>query len=367
MEPRYHAPHHILDTARKQSDSIAWRSPSNLALIKYWGKHGNQLPRNASISITLKEAFTHTSIAYKPREGQGAEGVSLRLNFDGRPAPDFEARMQAFLNSLLPIFPFLRQLDLEVSSYNSFPHSSGIASSASAMSALALCLCSMEDNFFGTLASDDDFLQKASYIARLGSGSACRSVYPWMAAWGRHGDIQGSSDEYAVPTHEDLHPSFKSLRNAILIVSRGRKAVSSSAGHALMEHHPYASVRYVQAQNRMGQLLPALRQGDWDTFGHIVEEEALTLHALMMASKPPYILMHPNSLALIQRIQQFRTDTGSAICFSLDAGPNLHVLYPASEATRVETFIQEQCLPLCEAGEWIADTIGEGPEQEDVA
>lgn len=363
MEINYVDPRLLLDSGALTPGQVVWRSPSNLALIKYWGKHGRQLPRNASISITLQEAYTETTLAWRRREGQVCDSVSLSLDFDGQPAPDFEARLKKYLDSLLPIFPFLKQVDLEVSSFNSFPHSSGIASSASAMSALSLCLCSMEQKFFGTLEADEDFLRKASFVARLGSGSACRSVYPYMAAWGRHGDIEGSSDEYAVPAYERLHSSFRTMRNAILIVSRGRKSVSSSEGHALMEEHPYAQVRYKQAQNRLSQLMPTLSTGDWETFGQIVEEEALTLHALMMASRPPYILMHPNSLALIRRIQRFREETTSAICFSLDAGPNLHVLYPESEADSVERFIREECLPLCEEGEWIEDSIGEGPEQ----
>lgn len=353
----------VLNTSDHPQGSVTWKSPSNLAIIKYWGKHGRQLPRNPSISMTLNAAHTTTTIHYRRREMTTSDGISLELLFAGEPAPKFAERLQRFLGSITDIYPFLRQLHLTIHTDNSFPHSSGIASSASAMSALALCLCSLERHFFDTLQDKSEFLTKASYIARLASGSASRSVYPYMSAWGRHGDVPDSSDDYAVPYADHLHMSFKTMRNAILIVSSGTKAVSSSAGHELMETHPYASTRYAQASQRMSQLLPALQHGDWSTFGQIAENEALTLHALMMASNPSYILMKPESLALIEIIRGFRADSGLPVYFSLDAGPNLHVLYPDEHAMKIESFLQSSCIPKCEDGVWIPDQCGEGPEE----
>lgn len=357
----YRNSHLVLRASDTPEGRITWQSPSNLALVKYWGKYGQQMPRNPSISITLDAACTRTTIGWRPREDTDGAAIRLNLRFEGREEPAFEARIARFLESLLGIYPFLRQLHLEVDTSNSFPHSSGIASSASAMSALALGLCSMEQRFFGQPEGEADFLRKASYLARLGSGSACRSLFPYFASWGAHGDLPGSADEYGTPAADGVHDSFRTLRNAILIVSSGSKAVSSSAGHQLMEAHPYAAVRYAQAGQRLSQLIPVLRQGDWEAFGHLVEDEALTLHALMMASRPSYILMKPQSLALIERLRAYRREKGSAVCFSLDAGPNLHVLYPESEAAAVEAFLQAECLPLCEGGQWIADRAGAGP------
>lgn len=363
MSLDYRNPKLILDTSDHPQGSVTWISPSNLAIVKYWGKHGRQLPRNPSISLTLDHAATTTTLHYHRREEVGGEPVSLELFFADHPAPDFARRIKAYLQSILEIYPFLGQLHLVMHTDNSFPHSSGIASSASAMSALTLGLCSLERHFFDTLDDSSVFLQKASYLARLASGSASRSVYPWMAAWGQHRDIQGSSDEYAVPFGDRLHPSFRTMRNAILIVSSGTKAVSSSAGHELMDTHPYAPTRYIQAGQRLSHLIPALEQGDWTTFGQIAENEALTLHALMMASNPSFILMKPGSLALIDRIRTFRQETGHSVYFSLDAGPNLHVLYPEDQAEAVEVFLHQECIPLCEEEYWIADRAGEGPRE----
>jgi diphosphomevalonate decarboxylase len=179
----YINPYLKLEEGRAVEGLVRWKSPSNIAIVKYWGKYGQQLPRNPSISFTLQNAFTDTLLQYFPKTGK-SEGITLKFNFEGAPKPAFEKKINDLLESLLPIFPFIQQLQLHIHSTNSFPHSAGIASSASSMSALALCLCSLEQTLFGTLSNKDAFLQKASFVARLGSGSACRSVFPLAARWG---------------------------------------------------------------------------------------------------------------------------------------------------------------------------------------
>lgn len=360
MQPDYSNPHHILDSRTITEGNVAWRSPSNLALIKYWGKYGRQLPRNPSISITLDTCHTETHLGWQPRTSPGTD-IDLTFQMDGMALPAFGERVAKFLDTVTDVFPFLRQLQLSINTHNSFPHSSGIASSASAMSALALCLCSLEEHFFGKEDDESAFLRKASYIARLGSGSACRSVYPFYSVWGAHGDFPDSSDAYGIDVSSGVHASFRTIQNAILIVSSEKKPISSTAGHGMMEQHPYADVRFAQARLRLAQLWQALQSGDWDMFCAITEDEALTLHALMMASRPGYILMQPNSLALIAKIRAFRAETGIPVCFSLDAGPNIHMLYPAAHADRVLAFIRDECVIYCEDNRWIADRAGEGP------
>lgn len=350
-----------IDTNNFEIGEVQWRSPSNLAIIKYWGKHGLQLPRNPSISFTLETAATETKVEYLLSEN---DQVEVELFFEGIKNEAFEKKTTKFFEGIADIFPFVRQLKFIVYTSNSFPHSAGIASSASGMSALALCLCSIEQRFFGTLSQADDFLQKASFVSRLGSGSACRSIYPEMAIWGESPQEAGTSDLYATPFIEKLHPVFKTFHDDILIVHKGEKSVSSSAGHALMENNIYAANRYQQARQRFQRLLSALRSGDVEVFGHIAENEALTLHALMMTSYPSYILMQPNSLLLIQLVQQFRKDTGHPLYFSLDAGPNLHLLYPDEVKVPVQDFIKNELAQYCVNGEWIADYVGQGPRQE---
>jgi diphosphomevalonate decarboxylase len=358
----YKNPKLTIDQTKIEGGSFSWKSPSNLAIIKYWGKHGIQLPRNPSISFTLESAFTHTLLDYQPKT-TSEEGIVLDFYFNEEPNEAFKVKVKKFLESLTDIFPFLTQLELTIKSKNSFPHSAGIASSASSMSALALCLCSLEDELFGSLGDDAEFDRKASYIARLGSGSACRSIYPGMAIWGESKDIEGSSDLYAIPYEEEIHDVFKGFHDDILIASFAEKSVSSRAGHTLMEENAFAKPRYAQANERMGRLLSALKTGDLETFGQITENEALTLHALMMASNPSYILMRPNTLKMIELLRAYREDTKHPIYFSLDAGPNLHLLYPEDIVHEVRPFIDSELAPLCEKNIYIPDWVGKGPEQ----
>jgi diphosphomevalonate decarboxylase len=352
----------ILDTSSPVEGSVTWRSPSNIALIKYWGKYGNQLPKNPSVSFTLDEAQTLMRMHYNLKKAPSSE-IDLRLFFGQVHNEDFESKVKSKLSHLVHYFPFLKQLDLEIETANTFPHSAGIASSASSMSALALCLCTMEHELFGTLDSDEMFDQKASYIARLLSGSAARSVYGYCALWGEVSDVPGSSPDYAISMEANLHPVFKSYHNSILIVHSGEKAVSSSAGHKLMEDNPFSEPRYTQARLRMAQMLRALNTGDLEHFIQLTEQEALALHALMMLSNPPYILMVSSTLEIIRQVQAFRADTGIPVCFTLDAGPNIHLLYPDEHQETMNDFIITALSPLCQDGLFIADKIGEGPEQ----
>ena len=343
-----------------EAGNIVWRSPSNIAIIKYWGKHGRQLPRNPSISFTLNGCFSETMLEYFPKTGAG-EGIDLEFFFDGQPNDAFGSKILRFLDSLNDIFPFLRQFHLAIHSTNSFPHSAGIASSASAMSALALALCTLEDRLFGTLQDDAAFEQKASYIARLGSGSAARSVFGTMALWGKTDLVAGSSDEFAIGYGDKINAVFSNYNDTILIASSGEKSVSSRAGHALMEGNIYADSRYREANQRLANVLDALQKGDTEQFGILAEAEALTLHALMMASQPPYILLKTNTLAMIERIQAYRRVQKEPLYFTLDAGPNVHLLYPDSIKTNVEDFIAHELQPLCEDGTIISDWVGDGP------
>ncbi len=350
---------------------VGWASPSNIALVKYWGKRGKQIPQNPSISFTLSECRSETFIGFEK-----AEHFGFRFFFDGQENPAFGVKIEKFLTENLAFFPFPNQLSLTVESRNTFPHSSGIASSASSMSAFVMGLMEIASLLTGLSTSSRAWLssvpepvegpinlQKASYFSRLASGSAARSVFPKMALWGATPYYEGSSDEYAVSLENDIHPVFKTYRDAILIVSGETKSVSSRAGHALMEGNPYAPARYAQANENIKDLLAALKTGDLDTFINITESEALQLHALMMCSNPSYILMKPNSLNIINAIRAFREETKTPLCFTLDAGPNVHLLYPDSEAEKVANFIKDELVKYCDQSRWIADCVGNGPKK----
>ncbi|GAA3519519.1 diphosphomevalonate decarboxylase [Aquimarina addita] len=337
---------------------VSCTSPSNIALVKYWGKRPVQLPENPSISFTLDVCVTKTMLHYKRREDTTTD-FDFELLFEGKPKPDFRPKIQSFFERIEAYVPFLKQYTLTIETSNTFPHSSGIASSASGMSALAFCLMQLEKKIH-TDMTDEFCLQKASFLARLGSGSACRSIEGPVTTWGSHLDIAGSSDGYAIKFPYQIHENFENYQDTILLVDKGEKQVSSSVGHDLMHGHPFASKRFDQANDNIIRLKKILISGDLDGFIEIVESEALTLHAMMMTSLPYFILMKPATLSIINKVWEYRKETGSKLCFTLDAGSNVHLLYPDREKNQVKDFITSELVAFCQKGQYICDKIGMG-------
>jgi diphosphomevalonate decarboxylase len=257
--------------------------------------------------------------------------------------------------------PYLQHTDLQIDSANTFPHSSGIASSASAMGALAMCLVTIEESITGS-ADPESVLQKASFIARLGSGSASRSVFPSFALWGATDSWTGSSNEYAIPVI-DYHENFKGMRDSILLVESGQKKISSTAGHSLMETNPYSASRFRQAFRNMATIKPILAGGDWGGMIDLMEEEALSLHAMMMTSRPGYMLMQPETVAILDKVRIFRNDTGLYVGFTMDAGANVHLLFAAEHEQPVREFIESELIRFCEDRQVLHDRMGIGPQK----
>jgi diphosphomevalonate decarboxylase len=308
--------------------------------------------------MTLQEARTTTRINYSFEPGQERK---LRFRFEGKESPAFEKRIARYLVDIEPLIPILSQTHLDIDSENSFPHSAGIASSASALGALALCLVQMEEEVAGPMAGDR-FFRKASQLARLGSGSASRSIYPGFAMWGKSELWEGSSDAYAIPL-TDYNKSFLDIRDAILVVESGQKKVSSSHGHSLMETNRFAKVRFQQARENLERMQTVMMEGDWQGFISIMEEEALTLHAMMMTGRPAYMLLQPGTLSILQLIREYREESACRLGFTLDAGANVHLLYAKEDAGQVEDFIHTELLGYCENGRVLWDRTGEGPER----
>lgn len=342
-----------------ETGKVGYSAPSNIALVKYWGKTSGQLPANPSISFTLQHCQTRTWVEFHK---QTTGIVSFDLFFEGKSKDSFRPKIQTFLERILPYQPFLNDYHLTIHTENTFPHSSGIASSASGMAALSACLMALEQQLYPDM-TETYFRTKASFLARLGSGSAGRSLYGNPVVWGQHADVPGSSDLFGVTLPFDLHPVFKNYQDTILLVDKGEKTVSSTAGHNLMHGHPYAERRFQQAHENLSELLKALQTGDLEKFIAITESEALTLHAMMMTSMPYFILMKPNTLAILDRIWSFRRETGIPVCFTLDAGANVHVLYPENVREVVLQLITGELVAYCEKGQYICDETGNGLKQ----
>ncbi len=349
------------------SGSFQWSAPSNIALVKYWGKKektnetnpipSEQIPANPSVSFTLNHCKTITKLAFTQKQDQSS--FSFDLLFEGQPKEEFKPKIQKFLERIAIYCPYLKDYHFTIDTQNTFPHSSGIASSASGMAALAMNIMSLEKALQPDM-TEDFFYQKASFLARLGSGSACRSVKGSVVVWGNNTSINGSSDLFGVEFPNTIHANFKNYKDTILLVDKGEKVVSSTVGHNLMHNHPFAEQRFEQAHSNLSNLKKVLENGDLNQFIQIVESEALTLHAMMMTSLPYFILMKPNTLEIINKIWKFRNETQTPVCFTLDAGANVHVLYPENVSETVLQFIQAELVGYCQNGSYICDQVGEG-------
>ena len=168
----------VCKSYRNREDLLkfSWSSPSNIALVKYWGKNKDQTPKNSSISFTLSTCNTKTSIIFS-KSDKKCDVVNFTISYDGDIKNDFRPKVEKYFAAIIKYCPYLLHYHLEINTKNTFPHSSGIASSASGMSALSLCLMSFEKEISKEEFSSDFFFLKASFLSRIGSGSACRSVY----------------------------------------------------------------------------------------------------------------------------------------------------------------------------------------------
>ena len=346
------------DTTNLEKGSFTWKSPSNIALVKYWGKSEPQIPKNTSISFTLNNCHTTTTLEFSKKKNP-SDNFNLKVIFEGKKKDSFKPKIIQFFKRIEKYVPFITKYDFVIKTENSFPHSSGIASSASGMSALALCLMSIEKELNSDI-TDEYFNQKSSFLARLGSGSAARSIEGELVVWGNHKEIPESSDLYGTKFPYDVHDNFKNYQDTILLVDKGEKQVSSTIGHNLMVDHPFAKKRFKQADKNISKLSEILQNGNLTAFVNLVESEALTLHAMMMTSNPYFILMKPNTLKIIEKIWKYRRDYKSDICFTLDAGANVHVLFPEREKEKINTFITNELIVFCENNQYICDYVGSG-------
>ena len=322
--------------------------PSNIALIKYWGKYEGQIPANPSISFTLSNCKTETKMIFK-----SGEKFSGKTFLAGKEETKFSEKIEKYFKSIEKYLPWILQGSFVIETENTFPHSSGIASSASGFGAIAKCLMEMDKAFSGKDFFD---VKKASFLARLGSGSACRSVYDGLVVWGEVNKVEGSSDLYAVKyPNEEIHPIFRDFNDYVLLIHEGQKSVSSTVGHGLMNTNPYAERRFQEARENFVPMKEILKLGDLQAFMKLVEHEALTLHAMMMMSDPAFILMQKGTLQVINRVWEFRKETNLPLFFTLDAGANVHLLFPSEKKAEISNFIETELLRYTQNGGIVRD------------
>ena len=335
------------------SQMVSASCPSNIALIKYWGKYERQIPANPSVSYTLNNCKTNTSMEFV-----ADEKFSVQTFLSGNEEKKFAEKIEKYFRNIEEFLPWILKGKYVIKTENTFPHSSGIASSASGFGAIAKCLMELDQQFSGL--QDSDFkLRKASFLARLGSGSACRSLYDGLVVWGATKEVEDSSDLYALQYPNDqIHEIFKHFNDWVLLIHEGEKSVSSTVGHSLMNTNPYAERRFQEAHENFAVLKEILKTGDMQNFIKLVEHEALTLHAMMMMSEPAFILMKTGTLAVINKIWDYRKETGLPLFFTLDAGANVHLLFPAnSKEATIKEFIVKELLQFTQNNGVVKDVM----------
>ena len=301
--------------------TAAAQSFANIAFIKYWGNRDNtlRLAMNGSISMNLEGLYTRTTVSFQP----GLSSDRLRIN-----GYEVTGKGLSRISYILDIIRGMANINerAEVMSENNFPSGAGIASSASAFAALALA---------GSKAAGLNLNEpELSRLARRGSGSAARSIPGGFVEW-----QVGTSDEdsfafsIAGPDHWDLV-------DCVAIVSAAHKKTGSTEGHAIAHTSPLQAARVADAPRRLDICRKAILERDFNTFASIVELDSDMMHAVMMTSTPALHYWKPASMEVMICVRQWR-DEGMQVCYTVDAGPNIHVICPQTEAQIVEKHLRD--------------------------
>ncbi len=291
----------------------------NIAFIKYWGNQDDllRIPLNSSISMNLAGLETLTTVVFEPRKLSD----TLVLNGESISGPALQ-RVTSFLDRirLLAGKPLFAHID----STNNFPTGAGIASSAAAFAALALA----GSRALGLKLSE----RQLSILARYGSGSAARSIPSGFVEWyAGTRDDDSYAESIAPPDHWDLVDS-------IAVIQSVHKPVGSSEGHALAASSPLQNARVADAARRLDICRNAVLERDYQAFAEIVEQDSNLMHAVMMTSQPPLFYWEPASIEIMKAVTAWRKEN-IEVCYTLDAGPNVHVLSTSKSADQVKKLL----------------------------
>ena len=280
----------------------------NIAFIKYWGNRDNalRLPANGSISMNLDGLFTRTMVTFSA----SFKTDSLQIGNRSVHGPGLE-RVSTFLDRVRDLADVNESA--EVVSENNFPSGAGIASSAAAFAALALAASQAA----GITLTE----RELSHLARRGSGSACRSTPGGFVEW-QAGETEQDSYAFSI-----VPPEHWDLVDCVAIVSAGHKKTGSTEGHALAPTSPLQAARVADAPRRLDLCRQAILERDFDAFAAIVELDSDMMHAVMMTSTPGLFYWQPASIRVMDAVRKWRA-SGIPVCYTVDAGPNIHVISP---------------------------------------
>jgi diphosphomevalonate decarboxylase len=280
-------------------------APSNIALIKYWGKRNEKLriPSNSNISMNLSNFYTITTVEFSSQYRKDNVIINNTSN---------EKEVNKVIKHLNRIrkIAHLNQ-KAKVVSQNNFPTASGIASSASGFAALTVASAKAA----GLTLSEKEL----SILARQGSGSACRSIPDGFVEW-----VTGDSNETSF-AYSLYSPKYWNIVDIVAIVGFEKKEVSTTDGQQIAHTSPFYNTRLEKIDKKIHSIKQAIKEKNFTVFGKIIEQEALELHTIMLTSTPSLIYWNPATITIIKRIKQLRKK--NILCyFTIDAGPHVHVI-----------------------------------------
>lgn len=324
-------------------------SPSNIAFLKYWGKKDPvlQWPANDSLSMTLNQLATKTN-AYV------SDSSDHVFQFQGETlSRDHKGFHKAYkhLDYLSETFGFSEKLAF--SSSNSFPTGAGVASSASGLSALTIAAlaCWTHSASFAELEGHGFSRGHIAHLARIGSGSAGRSLFGGYVQWqaGTHADKQK-----IIPLYGSEHWA---LHDTVALFSHTEKSKSSTAAHGDAWTSLLFGTRIAGAPERMNAMLKALHHRNLEALGPLLETEALEMHAVMMTTQPSQYYLTQESTEFLAAFRRARQEGKFEAYFTIDAGPNIHIIHESSASQGLNTWLNEHYPNLS----LLSDKVGEGP------
>ncbi len=290
-------------------------APSNIAFVKYWGKADEKLrlPLNSSISMNLSAAFTTTTVEFQ--KGLSRDDTTIVGGaFDESECARVSKQMDV-IRTHLGVKEFAK-----VVTQNSFPKSAGAASSASGFAALVMAAAKASEKVVSE--------KELSMLARIGSGSACRSIPDGFVEW-KKGEKSEESYAFSLYPHE-----YWDLRDILVIVDSDRKKISTSAGMELVRTSPFLQARLDSVEVSLTNVRQALKNKDFELLGVTMEAEAINMHSVMMTQVPPIFYWNSVTMEIIRSVHEWRVD-GVEVYFTIDAGPNVHLICEGKNEKRV--------------------------------
>lgn len=295
-------------------------APSNIAFIKYWGKKDEilRLPTNGSISMNLSGLLTTTTIEF---DSSFSEDIVI---INGEENTDEKSRAIRFLDTIRERAGIA--LKAKIVSENNFPTGTGLSSSASGFAALTLAAV----HATGLNLSEKEL----SILARLGSGSACRSIPDGLVEW-----LEGNTSEtsYAFSLYP---PEYWEIADVVVVISAARKDISTTEGQREARTSPFFTNRLERMPEKITEIKQYMRDKDFREFGELIEGEALELHAIMLTSQPSLIYWLPGTITVMKAVKKWRSE-GLEVYFTVNTGQDVHLICQKKDVTVVSQKAQE--------------------------